>query len=80
MKTRKKTAKKLWFRAKEFGWGWYPCTCWLGAAEEAGGAGSRGDMLAIGEFVVLVVLLTYALFRVCYRYGEEPRWRWGKRD
>lgn len=29
MTKRKKEAKTLWFRAKEFGWGWYPVT-WQG--------------------------------------------------
>lgn len=26
-----KTKRKLWFRAKRFGWGWYPCS-WQGWA------------------------------------------------
>ncbi|KND47488.1 MAG: hypothetical protein AB199_03600 [Parcubacteria bacterium C7867-004] len=29
MSKRKKEARKLWFRAKEYGWGWYPAS-WQG--------------------------------------------------
>ncbi len=79
---------KLWFRAKQYGWGWYPCS-WEG-------------WVVTGVFAVLIVILATrvqeymatkdgmllffsALFSligllmiVAYKKGERPRWRWGK--
>jgi len=75
--------KKIWFRRKLYGWGWYPVT-WEG-------------WLTILVWVVLVYLsartidheglknflfiliLVVALIWVCYKKGEKPRWQWGKR-
>ncbi len=99
MKTK---AKTLWFKAKEYGWGWYPVTWqgwlitllfalvyaasfigfvgWLGVSKEAGpSATEQARLLGIAEFILWIVFLTYALFRICYRYGESPVWRWGKK-
>ncbi|VVB79127.1 Uncharacterised protein [uncultured archaeon] len=80
--------KKLWFKAKCYGWGWYPST-WQG-------------WLAILIWLVLILLwiflfntyysieaniweyllgifiLTAILILFCWRTGEKPRWRWGK--
>lgn len=91
-----KTKRKLWFRAKRFGWGWYPVS-WQGwavtvayallymvlgilfgafapAVTLGGGSALEGSVL----FFSLMVLLTASLLAICYRYGERPRWRWGK--
>ena len=88
--------RSIWFRAKSFGWGWYPAT-WQGwaitllylvlytlsglvfvfmtpDAVRAGGSVEAGFIL----FLSLIALLTASLLAVCYRYGEKPRWRWGK--
>ena len=76
--------KKLWFKRKRFGWGWYPST-WEG-------------WLVTGGYLVLVLLiasmakrtyhawtillpvlfLTVILIAVAYYKGETPRWQWGR--
>lgn len=93
--------KKRWFRAKEYGWGWVPCSgegwiatllfaagyafllisfmSWLGAAVRAHAVDYRGLSLGVLEFLASVALLTYVLVRICTRFGEKPRWRWGKK-
>ena len=79
--------QKLWFRAKEYGYGWYPVT-W------------QGWVVILGYFAVLVLLIyvfntnvekflyyylgsvfiiTAVLIYICYKTGEKPSWRWGKK-
>lgn len=78
----KKEKTKVWFKAKCYGWGWYPST-WQG-------------VLVILIWVVLFTLLmmkldheglkniffifiiTAVLIWICWVKGERPRWRWGK--
>lgn len=52
---------------------------WLGAATEAHQVNYREVALSTLEFLTAFVLLTYALTRVCTRFGEAPSWRWGKK-
>ncbi len=91
-----KTKRKLWFRAKRFGWGWYPVS-WQGwvvtvsyallymllgilfgafapSVTREGGSVLEGSLL----FLSLILLATASLLAICYRYGEKPKWRWGK--
>lgn len=85
--------KRLWFKNKRYGWGWTPCTwegwtvlavylavlfgftswaqSWMSVAREASG-------LQIAEFLIPMFVWTGALFAVCWKMGEKPRWRWGK--
>jgi len=74
--------KKIWFRAKIYGWGWCPCTwqgwliilVWL--------------LLFVSALVkmdhewlknlVAAFVFTAILIWVCYKKGEKPGWRWGK--
>lgn len=46
------------------------------AALAAGGSVLAGLVL-LGSFMLL---LTASLLWICYKYGEEPRWRWGTKD
>lgn len=75
--------RRYWFRAKRYGWGWFPAT-WEG-------------WIVLATFVVLLVVgsifviprfgvlrfeaytfgLVAVLLIVCWRTGEPPRWRWG---
>ena len=81
--------KKLWFRAKRYGYGWYPAT-WQGwvvlgiyvclillASWEILGGNEKG-VAAVKHFLLTVGILTFFLLYVCIKYGEPPRWRWGK--
>lgn len=73
---------KLWFKAKCYGWGWYPSS-WQG-------------WLVILVWAILftfsvikmdhewlknllfIFLTTGILIWIFYKKGEKPRWRWGK--
>lgn len=80
--------KRYWFKAKRYGWGWYP--------------GSWQGWLVLGIYLLLVFLdfhridsqshsvsdvlinfipnsfiLTILLIVICYLTGEKPGWRWG---
>ncbi len=82
--------KKLWFRAKRFGWGWTPIT-WQGwlitlfyimaitypALKIDKQAHSGSDAL-IG-FAPYFIFFTTILLIICYKKGERPHWSWGKR-
>lgn len=101
MSKKNRKVKTLWFKAKEYGWGWYPASwqgwavtagfaafytlsllgflAWAGAATEAK-AELKTVTLGILEYLALLVLATYTLIRTCIRFGESPRWRWGKKN
>lgn len=79
---------KIWFKAKRYGWGWYPAT-WQGWAVLAiylvvviASIPALDD--STGEpsvaYYVLVLLATANLIFISYRKGEKPRWRWGDKD
>ncbi|HRH55759.1 MAG TPA: hypothetical protein PK609_02750 [Candidatus Paceibacterota bacterium] len=98
MSEHKRKVRKLWFRAKEYGWGWYPVSWqgwlitvlyallftitfllffgWIGAAREAE---TRDLIFGILEFLAVITLLSYSLYRICSKFGEKPEWRWGKK-
>ena len=100
MSEHKRKTQKLWFRAKSYGWGWFPLTWqgwlitvlyallftltllvffgWAGAAAESE-AQTRDIVFGVLEFLAVIAILSYSLFRICSKYGEPARWRWGKR-
>ena len=74
--------KKIWFRAKHYGWGWYPCTL-------EGWAVLLVWILLFFFFmkilchewlenVIVVIIFVGILVWVSYKKGEKPGWRWGK--
>lgn len=100
MSEHKRKVRKLWFRAKEYGWGWFPISwqgwaitvlyallftlsfllfsSWIGAAAEAD-VETRDIVFGVVEFVTVITLLSYTLYRICLKWGEKPGWRWGKK-
>jgi hypothetical protein len=80
--------KRLWFRAKDYGWGWTPAT-WEGWAVTAAWLAflilivkDTGSYEEDGVAVLLRVILPtwasiVALLLVCWKTGEKPEWRWG---
>jgi uncharacterized membrane protein YhaH (DUF805 family) len=80
-------ARKYWFPAKRYGWGWgFPST-WQGwavllvyLALVMGGIPfvhiAKGSVVYVGY----VLIVTAALIAICWLTGEPPRWRWGERD
>ena len=80
-------ARKYWFAAKRYGWGWGPPSAWQGwvvlltyLALVLGGIpfvqASKGSVV----YVAYALLLTVVLIAICWLTGEPPRWRWGGRD
>lgn len=84
--------KKLWFRAKTYGYGWFPVTWegWLSIAVWLAGIliGMRifaratladpTNFWLTMYFVTFVSIWTGALVALCLKKGEKPGWRWGK--
>ena len=82
--------KKLWFKRKKYGWGWYPVT-WQGWAIIVAYialllffAGTIDNNSPTKEiiftFFIPGIVLTALLIRICYRTGEKPKWQWGEKD
>ena len=82
--------KKHWFKAKNYGWGWAPAT-WQGWLilglfvlivvkvffEIDARSHSVSDTLM--NFVPRLVSFTAILIFICYKTGEKPEWRWGRK-
>ncbi|HAU07432.1 MAG: hypothetical protein A2568_00530 [Candidatus Yanofskybacteria bacterium RIFOXYD1_FULL_44_17] len=83
--------KIIWFRAKTYGWGWYPST-WQGWLIIVAylfffiriSLGADKVLMAGGNVFYSVVLpeivLTIVLIWICYKTGEKPGWRWGNKE
>lgn len=80
---------KIWFKAKHYGWGWYPASWegWLvifvyivllttSLYPVEWSLLSASDMLITA--LMPQVALTLILIIICYLKGEPPEWRWGK--
>ncbi len=79
----------LWFRAKRYGYGWYPSS-WQGWAVLVmylfavtwdflaldGQSHSVSDTL-IGFFPHFYILTVFLII-ICEAKGEKAKWRWGK--
>ncbi len=75
-----------WFKAKTYGWGWYPIN-WKGCitllifvALEVfifikidSNSHSASDTLI--NFIPITLFLSILLILICYLTGEKPRWR-----
>lgn len=82
--------QKLWFKAKNFGWGWTPIN-WKGWAVTLLYVASilvhiqnidlqthtMSDIFM--NFILPFVINTIFLLIICYAHGERPRWKWGKK-
>lgn len=82
--------KKLWFKAKNYGWGWQPSS-WQGwvlmalyffaIIKSTWNLVSQGSVNAdLAMLAVRVVPPTFFLLVICYLKGERPSWRWGSVD
>jgi hypothetical protein len=78
---------KIWFKAKKYGWGWYPCT-WEGWAVILIYLLIFSVLVYIFEtniekflipYLVSVFALTGILIYISYKKGEKPGWRWGNK-
>ncbi|MSR76398.1 MAG: hypothetical protein EXS68_02295 [Candidatus Ryanbacteria bacterium] len=82
--------KKLWFRAKDYGWGWQPSSWegWLIIVAYIMGmffifwridtdSHSASDTLI--NFIPQSIILTAILIWTASAFGERPEWRWAGR-
>lgn len=80
-KNNNKEKKEIWFKAKCYGWGWYPCT-WQGwlvlliwfvlflfSVEKMDHEGLKN--------LIVIIILTIILIWISWKKGERPGWRWG---
>ncbi len=72
---------KLWFKAKRYGYGWYPVT-WQGwGVIVLYGIGVFETYREIDgnplSFLIRIAVLTTFLIIICAAKGEKARWRWG---
>ena len=83
--------KRLWFRAKRYGWGWYPIT-WQGVAITLAYAFGIAFLTSCAiqatvnttndaqtfwwNYLPSIVLLSFIMIWICYKTGEKPGWRW----
>lgn len=76
--------KKIWFPAKQYGWGWsFPC-CWQGWASLLGYISgisiwsvAFNPVDSTVTFIAGILTLTMSFVAICYLKGEAPKWRWG---
>jgi uncharacterized membrane protein len=80
--------RTIWFKAKPYGYGWYPATwqgwliifVWivlLGLNAWRLMAFDTPPVENTLEFVGETLVMTAVLIYICYKKGEELRWRWG---
>jgi hypothetical protein len=89
------TNHKLWFKAKTYGYGWYPVT-WQGWSIIAVylvyvllkvsdfAKDIKESTEAPGEmtgvFLIDILVVTLALVIISYLSGEKASWRWGETE
>lgn len=79
--------KHLWFKAKNYGWGWYPSS-WQGWIILLAYIGyiiylSKTAQTIFNSssfafpYSLETLLATILLIIICFLTGEKPEWRWG---
>ena len=75
---------KLWFRQRDYGWGWFPITIegWLVVAgfvswiiyisSQVETYSSEGLIIRLAIAILLLIIIGYAK-------GPKPQWHWGRR-
>lgn len=86
-----KTERKLWFKRKHYGWGWYPVSWegWLvvlvfivlllinGFYFSFNASSGTPSLFNIIIFLIIIIISIIVMFWICYKKGEKPRWSWG---
>jgi len=76
---------QIWFKAKKYGYGWYPAT-WQGWLVVLVYLAIFGLLIYIFEtdiekylvfYLISVFVFTGLLIFVSYKKGEKAAWRWG---
>jgi hypothetical protein len=79
----------IWFKAKTYGYGWYPANwkgwaaivVYLGAVLVAAWdilGGVESGAVAVKRFLTTVFILSFFLLFTCYKHGEKLKWQLGK--
>lgn len=76
--------KRYWFKAKEYGWGWYPATwqgwlvigIWIAVFSAILKTTDFSDPSGMFPFLAKVILSIGILIGVAWKTGERPEWRW----
>ena len=76
--------KKLWFKRKRYGWGWYPSS-WEGWFVILIWAGFFTSFVVKMDHEwlknnILIAISVIILIWICYKKGEKPRWQWNNKD
>jgi hypothetical protein len=83
---------RLWFRARDYGWGWTPVTLegWLVMLAFLVAIGAVTAVFlyqlrhgadpgrATLRFMLEIAILSGLVIAICWLTGERPRWRWGE--
>jgi uncharacterized membrane protein len=78
---------KLWFKAKKYGFGWYPST-WQGWLVISIYVVIVGILVYIFEtniekylipYIISITVLSLSLVYISYKKGEKASWRWGNK-
>jgi uncharacterized membrane protein len=85
------SVKTLWFKAKRYGYGWYPAT-WQGWVVLAAAIAAMTSVFVgidqhshsvsdtlIGIVIPEAVILGFLLL-ICVLTGEKAKWRWGGKE
>lgn len=80
-------SKKLWFKAKVYGWGWTPSTWegWLVTVTSiiliilsSLQLDKDSKQIPYNFFIKISIIITVLIF-ICYKKGEKPGWKWGNK-
>jgi 4-amino-4-deoxy-L-arabinose transferase-like glycosyltransferase len=79
--------KKVWFKAKRYGWGWYPATwegwmtilVWVVLFSASTIIFEMNVEKFLQWHLIFVFTITALLIYVSYKRGEKPGWRWGNK-
>lgn len=86
----KSSKNRLWFKAKNYGYGWYPVTWegWLVTILFVLFITFRANKVSqmfdtdssfIFRYFFEILFSIIPLLVICYLKGEKPEWRWGKK-
>lgn len=75
--------KEIWFKAKNYGYGWYPATwqawiilaIWLVIFVFSLISIEKNNLLLR---TLIIVISTWLLIWISWKKGEKAKWRWGK--
>ncbi len=76
--------REIWFKAKTYGFGWYPCSWqgWLVTLIWLGFILLASIMMdhEAGKNILFMILLTVGLVLICKSKGEKAKWNWGQKS